>query len=301
MPRRVSVPEKTLEHWSSQYITYRYNTQASLWWPASREDIGVGSIPPCPGKSVQLELKTTTVSGRERHDVIVDLGQLWNYLQRPAGLQPFYAFPWPDWHGNLAAVARAHGRDVTDLGFKRSEEWWFAEWMYVLTAAQVGAVLQRELAAHKAAGRKPARLVRFGSINNSTGRCEAAWGSDGKAADPKPVAWLDFWSLLDGCGRPGWPQLIRVPARLARSYRVPFRRDEVTGMLRQSADLPVDEQGIVKPLTTLEPGEDGGFQISEILAGDLGQIGGNEVSEAGDNRQVVFIDARGLFRERRRR
>jgi hypothetical protein len=91
---------------------------------------------------------------------------------------------------NLAAVARAHGRDVTDLGFKGSEEWWFAEWMYVLTAAQVRAVLQRELAAHISAKRKSARLVRFGFIN-STGpagastspRLVATWRPGGPAQD----------------------------------------------------------------------------------------------------------------------
>ena len=38
----VSVPEKTLEHWSSQYITYRFGTHAALWWPATGEDIEIG-------------------------------------------------------------------------------------------------------------------------------------------------------------------------------------------------------------------------------------------------------------------
>ena len=30
MPKSVSVPEKTLEHWSSLYIAYRYRTKAAL-------------------------------------------------------------------------------------------------------------------------------------------------------------------------------------------------------------------------------------------------------------------------------
>jgi hypothetical protein len=41
MPQSVSVPEKTLEHWSSQYVMYRYQAKAALWWPTSREDIDV--------------------------------------------------------------------------------------------------------------------------------------------------------------------------------------------------------------------------------------------------------------------
>ena len=60
-----------------------------------------------PGKAAQLELKTTTPAGTGLADVNVDLGQLWEYSHKPLGRQPFYAFPWPDWDGNLAAVARA--------------------------------------------------------------------------------------------------------------------------------------------------------------------------------------------------
>jgi len=54
---------------------------------------------------VQLELKTTTVSGTHFHDVLVDLGQLWEYRQRRLARQPFYAFPAPDWRGQLSAAA----------------------------------------------------------------------------------------------------------------------------------------------------------------------------------------------------
>jgi hypothetical protein len=144
MPRSVSVPEKTLEHWSSQYLTYRYQSWAALWWPARGEDIDVRWLPARPGKAVQLELKTTTVIRPGLHDVMVDLGQLWEYCQRPLGRQPFYAFPRPDsdWDGNLTAAAIAEGRAVTELGFSRSGPgWWFADWMVVLTAAQVADVL----------------------------------------------------------------------------------------------------------------------------------------------------------------
>jgi hypothetical protein len=42
MPPSVSVPEKTPEHWSSQYVMYRYCAQAAR-----------------PGKAVQIEPKTT--------------------------------------------------------------------------------------------------------------------------------------------------------------------------------------------------------------------------------------------------
>lgn len=76
MTQSVSIPEKTLEHWSSLYLTYRYRSQASLWWPTRGEDIDVQMLPMAPGKAVQLELKTTTPAGTGLHDVNVDLGQL---------------------------------------------------------------------------------------------------------------------------------------------------------------------------------------------------------------------------------
>jgi hypothetical protein len=76
MPGYVSVPEKTLEHWSVQYINNRFHTHAALWWPARGQDINVRWLPARPGKAVQLELKTTTVTGPRSHEVRVDLSQL---------------------------------------------------------------------------------------------------------------------------------------------------------------------------------------------------------------------------------
>jgi hypothetical protein len=83
--KSVSVPEKTLEHWSSHYLTYRNRSKVALWWPASGEDIRVGWLPARPGKIVQLELRTTTVVSPTLHDVKIDLRQLWEYRQRPIG------------------------------------------------------------------------------------------------------------------------------------------------------------------------------------------------------------------------
>jgi hypothetical protein len=126
--RTVSVPEKTLEHWSSQYLAYRFRSKAALWWPATGQHLDVAWLPRRPGKAVQLELKTTTVAGAGLHDVSVDLGQLWEYRQRSLGRQPFYVFPRADWRGELASAAKAHGLPVTELAFRRSgPAWWFAE------------------------------------------------------------------------------------------------------------------------------------------------------------------------------
>jgi hypothetical protein len=81
--QRVSVPEKTLEHWASLYVMYRTRSQASLWWPANGQDIDVQVLPAEPAKVVQLELKTTTPSGSRLQIVHIDVGQLWEYSQKP--------------------------------------------------------------------------------------------------------------------------------------------------------------------------------------------------------------------------
>ena len=261
MPQSVSVPEKTLEHWSSQYITYRYRSNAALWWPTSGEDINVRSLPAMPGKAVQLELKTTTPASSRFHNAFVDLGQLWEYRQRPPGRQPFYAFPRPDWAGNLKAFAIAQGHAVTELAFARSgPNWWFADWMVVMTAKQVADVLQPELTAHGSKRRKAKeRLVQFDS-KDPKNPMKTKWGpihSSRPAPSPGPINWRDFWSVLERCGpvEIEWPQLIRLPARMAQAQG-PYPRQRVVGMLQEAAVLASEEDNN-EPLVTLEPNADG--------------------------------------------
>jgi hypothetical protein len=85
MTQSVSFLEKTLAHRSSLYLTYRYRSQVSLWWPTRGEDIDLQMLPTTPGKALQLELKTTAPAGTGLHDVNVDLGQLWEYSHKPLG------------------------------------------------------------------------------------------------------------------------------------------------------------------------------------------------------------------------
>jgi hypothetical protein len=319
MSPSVSVPEKALEHWSSMYVTYRYRSNVALWWPASGEDIDFGWLPRKPGKAVQLELKTTTVAGAWRHDVRVDLGQLWEYLQRPLGHQPFYAFPKPEWDGYLTAVADANGRPVTELGFARSgARWWFADWMVLLTAEEVAAVLRQELAAHGSADRDTRkRLVRF-DLRNSTGSPAVTWGSSGVTAST--VGWRQFWSELEECGRPRWPQLIRLPERVART-RGPYLPSQVAWLLREAANTAADSRWDDEPFVTLVPDAHGNFQIAAVPAADYGEpdqgrsdpLADSESSqrddpsadedgagEASQHRLVVFIEAQALFGGRSR-
>jgi hypothetical protein len=290
----VSVPEKTLEHWSSQYVTYRYRSKAALWWPANGEDIDVRWLPARPGKAIQLELKTTTPVGASLHDVRVDLGQLWEYNQLPPGRQPFYAFPQPDWDGDLTLFAIAQGRAVTELAFARSGSEWFADWMIVLPTAQVAAVLYPELMAHGSRSRGTrTRLVRFDSHHPTT----PTWGPDPIARtppSPKPVRWRTFWSELEQCGHAGWPQLIRLPTRIVQPRRW-YQPTELIGMLQQAAEILGPETDNDEQLVTLEPNADGNYQITPAPDPNLG-VSDDEarVDETDDRRQIVFLDARAL-------
>lgn len=292
MASSVSIPEKTLEHWSSQYVTYRYHSKAALWWPATGEDIDLSWLPKRPGKAVQLELKTTTLAGTGVHDVLIDLGQLWEYHQRPLGQQPFYVFPCPAWTGDLASAAKAAGRQVTELGFARSgRSWWFANWMTVLTTAQVADVLHAELTTHgtRTRGSKK-RLVRF-DLTAST-KPAVTWGAG--ATPPDTVRWREFWPMLERCGKVGWPQLIVLPAQLALTQDG-YPRSHVIQLLQQAADLATMPDRDRDEFVALTPEGNDSYQISSDLASGLQGLHESETDQGDDHRQVIFLDARAML------
>jgi hypothetical protein len=298
MPRYVSVPEKTLEHWTSQYINNRFSTRAALWWPVTGEDIDVGHLPARPGKAVQLEVKTTTVTGARIHQVLVDLGQLEEYRQRRLGHQPFYVFPWPDWHGKLEDDAAAWGPPVTELAFSRSGPgWWFAEWMVAMTTRQVATLLDAELARHGSTERGQTKpLVRFGVTISGDGRkreTKATWGPGKKEIDPPPaIRWTDLWTELRQCGRAGWPQLIRLPAWLVTD-RVSYSHEQLAWILRNStAEIPQGQQVGGVPLVTLAPDDNGNYSRDRAAADEpVGTHPSPAGRPAEDHRTVVFLDA----------
>lgn len=276
---------------SSQYIQAIYGTKAGLWWPVNGQDIDFRSLPARPGKAVQLELKTITHSGRGAYEVHVDLGQLWEYVNKPRGQQPFYTFPHPrpGWDGNLHDVADAEGQPVTEAGFSRSGRGlWFANWMAVLPPTAVAGILSQELARHGSRKRGTRRLlVRFDDGKPS-------WGSG--ASDPGMIAWRDFWPELERCGRSGWPQLIRLPAGLLRTGR-PYSPDHA----RQLLHVAMSELGGVSfredQLVTLEPDANGDYQVPVAIAdhsvGAGTDISGDEdrSGEPDDHRVAVLLDA----------
>jgi hypothetical protein len=261
----VSVPEKTLEHWCSQYVTYRYRAQSALWWPTQGADIDVRFLPRQPGKAFQLELKTTNFGSRY-HDVWVDLGQLLRYWNRRRASQPFYAFPWPDWFGELEPVAVRLGVEPTDIGFSRSgTEWWFAEWMVVLTIDDVIRTVLPDVHAHRAAHRAAgtseetrgttARLVRFTPVGG--GAWVPTWG-DGNTPDPRVIRWRDFWTRLQDCGSPAWPQLVQLPRSYLADDTLTVSHSEVRNLLARAGGAESRDFG---RLVWLEATDDGAFRI----------------------------------------
>lgn len=212
----VSVPEKTLEHWASIYLTYRYRSKASLWWPARGEDIYIRSLPSVPGKAVQLELKTTTLNEKgDVHRVKIDLDQLDHYLALPHWLQPFYVFPMPHWTSKLENATAAVGLPASEVGFSRVDAlspkaWWFANWMVALPASEVGQILTKQMAAFKAGGRDYADLVTT-SFKTTDRPSKPAW-ADG--LQHRTIPWRTLWTRLEECGAASWPQMVLLPSSI---------------------------------------------------------------------------------------
>jgi hypothetical protein len=278
-----SVPEKTLEHWASQYITYTYRADAALWWPANGEDIRFGHLPARPGKALQLELKTTEVVPHQRgvHEVKVDLGQLWEYRHRSLGQQPFYAFPKPIWSGELSEAAATSGRVAADLGFgRRGRGWAFANWMVVLTTEQVAQIMAKELAGHPSRERGTRkRLVRF-TLGSSP-----EWGPDSGADDPGAICWRDFWRTITQCGRPGWPQLVHLPESLATATNG-YEHQDLAALLKRAGRRRKSE-----PLVVLEPGKDGSYRrVADDTGSALARRGDSDGDDALRLSEVEDID-----------
>jgi hypothetical protein len=283
----VSVPEKTLEHWSSQYLNYRYRSKASLWWPAYGEDINVVWLPRRPGKAVQIELKTTTVTRPNLHDVRINLRQLWEYLQLPLSRQPFYAFPRPSWKGLLTEAAAYHGIIAAELAYQRSgRTWWFAEWMVVMPAADVAAVLGPKFDLRVQPDPKAtARLVRYDMSVPHPLRRET-WATP-LPVHSRPLKWRRFWDELQHCGRPGWPQLVRLPSGILP----PGGRFSATTVLEMLGEVRGPGQYGANDLIDLVPDSDGGFRRSPTE--ELGRTLTIDAEPTGaeEHRQLVYLDA----------
>jgi hypothetical protein len=64
MTQNVSVPEKTLEHWASLCVAYRYRSLAAQWWPVNTQAVLCRTVAGCsPGSAEDVPVRKTGTVG----------------------------------------------------------------------------------------------------------------------------------------------------------------------------------------------------------------------------------------------
>lgn len=138
----VSIPEKTIEHWLSLYLNYRYASKISMWLPVIGEDIQVHPLTNRVSKQFWFEVKTTSWHSNESaclHKLKVNLKQLWAYSDK--GGFDYYVFPVPFWPGDVSSVYER--LTCADFMHRRSGARWFVNWMFVVSGDDLRAYLHR--------------------------------------------------------------------------------------------------------------------------------------------------------------
>jgi hypothetical protein len=204
--RKRSIPEKTLEHWTSIYLSNRFPNGA-LWWPTVGEDV-LAELPRLaasgPGKTLALELKTTVARGTD-HVLEIDTQQLGRYLKPPGGppLPLYYVFPTPRWTGPLTSRSGTSPAALTGSSAAPPAWWrqrvgpaWFGDWLYVMSARSVAAALP---SGWNAPHRTRATLFTLNSAHLVGG--VPAWASLlGQGMSWRPMRWKRFWTVVARCG-----------------------------------------------------------------------------------------------------
>lgn len=225
-----SIPEKTLEHWISIYLTYRYKSYAGLWWPAFGEDIKVSHLPSHPGKLTLLEVKTANSSKSKPalHVVSVNKQQLAKYLAKPLYAQPFYVIVSPHWQGKFTDWCYKNNLDPTESAFRRAlhtQQGWFANWLMVLTALEVDRIIN---SSNKPNSATTATLLRVDTSANSR---TLTWGN-GSSKAPKRYTFREFCNRLESCGDATWGQIINLPPGTTPSS-ITYSREAMNGFIEE--------------------------------------------------------------------
>jgi hypothetical protein len=201
-----SIPEKTLEHWASIYLSNRFPNGA-LWWPAVGEDV-LAELPRLaasgPGKTLALELKSTEADGDD-HVLEIDTHQLARYLNPPFGppLPVYYVFPTPFWIGPLTSWAGTAPSAPPGTTPAPPEWWrkcvgpaWFGDWLYVMSARSLAAMLPPTWTAPR---RRRTTAFRLNGSHLVGGVPD--WESlFSQTLTRRPIAWMQFWSDVKRCG-----------------------------------------------------------------------------------------------------
>ena len=285
----VSIPEKTLEHWSSTYILNRYRTNVTVWWPADGADVAIGDLGYEPGKAYWLELKTATWDPAGTHVVKVNLWQLENY--RSQAVPVYYVFPVPRWNGLItgAAARRWLGRArLTDLAYWRGGAKCFYHWTYVLPGWEVYSLLKAEISRRKVAGTfsktSEATLVTVDPVAGTL-----RWSRNLAHLPRHLTGWHEFWATMDRCGNAYFPALYMLDT--ASALQALRRRPQVTREALVASLVPGElAEGLryFAPESRLAVAE----SYSEIEPEEV--FPGDELEGAGGSQALVTIPYRSL-------
>src|SRR3990170_8656885 len=192
------------------YLSFRYRSRASLWWPAPGEDAQV-SPAIAAGKVIPLEVTSSsfTSSGSHGyHSVTIDLKQLLSYKKQQ--IPVFYLIPFPRWNGEILGGGSRWLGDVSpsDLAFQRAGEPYFGNWTKVIHVGELLRVLKPLTKAYSAA---PSQKTRYAElVRTPTDKGAPVWHKK-LANKPRVTSWQDFWIGIDTGGRPDQPPWIVVP------------------------------------------------------------------------------------------
>lgn len=253
-----TIPEKTLEHWCSIHLTYRYRAKLRMWWPTSGADIHIEQGRVLLGKRFWLELKVPEWDPNQgqngRHTLKIDLDQLEAYNGQPVPV--YYVFPIPVWLGVLGDAVSAPWLTPlhrSDLGYQsHSAGRWFAEWTWVVSGRELTRILNGPLVA-KRQGQRSSGLVTLG--HSQGGNFHPARG----LARPSMVRWRRFWELMERCGGDDLPAQFLLPAN-RNGGGDSVSRDELVSTLR---DLPEGINPTVTEALVYSPGgEPGRYEVT---------------------------------------
>ncbi|MGH3933997.1 MAG: hypothetical protein ACRDS1_03270 [Pseudonocardiaceae bacterium] len=200
-----SIPEKTLEHWTSIYPSSRFPNGA-MWWPTSGEDVLIG-LPRLAasglGKTLALELKTTEATGAD-HVLWIDTHQLDRYLHSPLGpplLPVYYVFPVPHWTGPLTSWPGTTPAAPATMTAAPPEWWrrrvgrpWFGDWLYVMSAQSLSAALPPTWKTQSRA-----KLFAL-NASHAVGGVPDWTSLFTRTPTAVPMRWTSFWTVVTRCG-----------------------------------------------------------------------------------------------------
>lgn len=305
-----SIPEKTLEHWCSFHLNYRFRSHLQIWWPTFGAEIDALRIPGVSGKRVWVELKTVEWNPvASRHDLSIDLRQLDAYGAQT--VPDYYAFPVPPWSGvigDATSVAWLGALPKSLLAYQtRSREKWFADWMFVVQ----GHVLRRSLASQIAAYRSSGtgEMLRIAEVSSG----KLIWVRAGLRG-VAPIHWKVFWNLMATCGSALYPAQFVVPKNPAHappdgpssgpppvtgtsagdndppSSEPPILRSDLVARLRLAAsEANAKKGGISQGVDLYVPGVNDTYRIQPVDGDD---IAGGFIWDS--SRALVLLEARGL-------